>query len=41
MGRKCVQCGAVLSQHNQGTLCFPCQEKKQEELTEKMGGVPN
>ncbi|MBI4256918.1 hypothetical protein HY626_02580 [Candidatus Uhrbacteria bacterium] len=41
MRRKCGQCGAVLNQHNQGTLCFPCQEKKQEELTEKMGDSLN
>lgn len=41
MGKKCVQCGAVLSQYNQGILCFPCQEKRQEELKEKMGDSPN
>ena len=41
MVRKCIQCGAVLSQHNQGTLCFPCQEKKQKELIEKIDDGPN
>lgn len=41
MDRKCAQCGAVLSQYNQGKLCFPCQEKRQEELEEKMGDSPN
>ncbi len=41
MGSECVQCGGVLSQYNQGTLCFSCQEKKQEELIERMGDSPN
>ncbi len=31
MGRKCAQCGAVLSQYNPGKLCFSCQEKQLEQ----------
>ena len=41
MKRLCSQCGAVLNQLNPGKVCFPCQEKKQEELKEKMGDSPN
>jgi len=39
--RKCVQCGAVLNQHNLGRLCFPCQEKNLRELRQKAGDSPN
>lgn len=38
--RKCEQCNAVLSEHNDGTLCFPCQKKKQEELQKRIGDKP-
>lgn len=41
MGRKCGRCGAILSQYNQGKLCFTCQVKKRDELTEKIGDGPN
>lgn len=37
MDRKCGRCGAILRQYNQGTLCFACQVKKRDELTEKIG----
>ena len=39
--RKCTQCGAVLSQHNPGKLCFPCQDKIRGELQENMSDGPN
>ncbi len=39
--RKCLQCGAVLSQYNPGKLCFPCQEKNQRGLQERTGDSPN
>ena len=35
--RKCAKCGAELNQYNLGELCFPCQEKKREELIERIG----
>jgi len=41
MSRKCINCGAVLAQDSTGELCSPCQKKKQEEITEKMGDNPN
>jgi hypothetical protein len=41
MSRVCSQCGMPLNQYNPGKLCFPCQKKKQEELTEKTGDSPN
>ncbi len=41
MRRVCSQCGAVINQYHPGNLCYPCQEKKQEELKEKMGDSPH
>ncbi len=41
MARVCRECGKELNQYHMGKLCYTCQNKKQEELTEKMGDSPN
>jgi len=35
--RKCKSCGAKLSLYNRALLCWPCQEKKKEQLEETIG----
>ena len=39
MAKKCKECGAVLSSFNVGKLCWPCQEKKQEELERQIDNI--
>jgi len=41
MVRKCKDCGATLSSHNPGLLCWPCQEKKKEQLQGIIGDTPH
>jgi len=41
MTQKCKNCGAVLSSYNPGPLCWPCQEKRKEQLEEKIGDTPH
>lgn len=41
MVRKCKSCGATLSLHNPGLLCWPCQEKNKEQLQAKIGDTPH
>lgn len=41
MAQKCKDCGAILSSYNLGLLCWPCQEKKKEQLQEKIGDTPH
>lgn len=41
MTKTCKICGAKLNQYNLGSLCFPCQEKRKEELEQKIVDNPH
>ncbi len=41
IARKCKDCDTLLSSYNPGLLCWPCQEKKKEQLQEQIGDTPH
>jgi len=41
MALKCKDCGTILNSYHTGLLCWPCQEKKKEQLQEQIADTPN